>query len=177
MGLKENLKMLRKAKGLKQSELAEILNKKTLTIGRYETGVINPPLPVLKELSEFYGLHTDYLTEEIPYEKGRKYSVQEIRELAAKTLMEKFTKDFPLEKESDEPIQTKLNFNNIFDKSVKTQQDNSPESEKAFFNVFTHLGNIFIRNDYNLTEKEKVEILENLKVFIDFAVSEKKRKK
>ena len=174
MGLKENLKMLRKAKGLKQSELAEILNKRTLTVGRYETGIINPPLQVLEELAELYGLHTDYFSLEIPYEKGKKYTLQEIRELAVKTLLEKFIDDFPLKAENNEPIQSKLNFNNLCDNA---QQDNTTESEKAFFNVFTHLGNIFIRNDYNLTEKEKVEILENLKVFIDFAVSEKKRKK
>lgn len=163
MGLKENLKMLRKAKGLKQSDVAEILGKKTLTIGRYETGVISPPIPVLEKLSEFYGLHTDFLVSDLPYVKGKKYSLQEIYELAIETLARAFADEFFKTEKKNNDEQIPLNFN------IK---DN--ESDKLFLKIFSDLNDVFVKNIYNLSDVERKEILKSLSDFLEFSISKRK---
>lgn len=52
MGFKENLKMLRKSKGMTQEEFGKLINKSKLTIIRYESGETFPNLETLKEIAE-----------------------------------------------------------------------------------------------------------------------------
>lgn len=52
MGFKENLKMLRKSKGMTQEEFGKLINKTLLTVSRYENGTIFPTQNTLKEIAE-----------------------------------------------------------------------------------------------------------------------------
>ena len=48
------LKELRKAKGLTQEQLAEVLNVSNRTVSRWETGSNMPDISMLVEIAEFY---------------------------------------------------------------------------------------------------------------------------
>ena len=52
MGFKENLRMLRKSKGMTQEEFGKLINKTLLTVSRYENGTIFPTQNTLKEIAE-----------------------------------------------------------------------------------------------------------------------------
>ncbi|MGQ1891433.1 XRE family transcriptional regulator [Thermophagus sp. OGC60D27] len=56
-----NLKLLRKRKGLTQQDLANALGIKRPTLNNYENKVSGPPLDVLTQLSDFFGLSMDTL--------------------------------------------------------------------------------------------------------------------
>ena len=61
MELKLRLKELRCEYGKTQTELARTLNIKQNTYSQYETGQRQLPLEVLVQLSEIYGVSTDYI--------------------------------------------------------------------------------------------------------------------
>lgn len=50
------LKQLRKEQGLTQEQLGEKLNTSGKTVSRWETGTYLPPVEMLQQLSELYGL-------------------------------------------------------------------------------------------------------------------------
>ena len=54
-----NLKDLRKAKGLTQEDLAKLLNKQQATISAYETGLITPGLNTAMEMSELFNVSVE----------------------------------------------------------------------------------------------------------------------
>lgn len=56
-----NLKLLRKKKGLNQDDLAKILNCTSMTISRYESGKNEISNENLKKLSEYFGVSTDFI--------------------------------------------------------------------------------------------------------------------
>lgn len=55
------LRDLRKAKGLTQSQVAEIINGSKAMVSSYELGTRYPPYDVLVKLARLYGVSTDYL--------------------------------------------------------------------------------------------------------------------
>ncbi|HBG6421636.1 TPA: helix-turn-helix domain-containing protein [Clostridioides difficile] len=57
----ERLKKLRIKFGLKQHELAEILNVSQSTIGMYENDQRTPPAESIVKLAEYFNVTTDYL--------------------------------------------------------------------------------------------------------------------
>ncbi|HBF5857509.1 helix-turn-helix domain-containing protein [Clostridioides difficile] len=57
----ERLKELRIKFGLKQHELAEILNVSQSTIGMYENDQRTPPIESIVKLAEYFNVTTDYL--------------------------------------------------------------------------------------------------------------------
>ncbi|MDI0267804.1 helix-turn-helix transcriptional regulator [Clostridioides difficile] len=57
----ERLKELRIKFGLKQYELAEILNVSQSTIGMYENDQRTPPAESIIKLAQYFGVTTDYL--------------------------------------------------------------------------------------------------------------------
>ncbi len=58
---KENLRVLRKGKGLKQEELATILGLKRWNITAYERGVAKPPLNVLLKIANYFQIELNLL--------------------------------------------------------------------------------------------------------------------
>lgn len=61
MALGETLTSLRKAKGLSQEQLAEELNITRQTISKWELNQSTPDIPYILQLSDFFGVSTDYL--------------------------------------------------------------------------------------------------------------------
>lgn len=57
----KRLKTLRTDKNLKQSELADILELSTSTIGMYEQGRRYADLDTLKKIAEYFDVSVDYL--------------------------------------------------------------------------------------------------------------------
>lgn len=55
------IKELREEEGLKQTELANMLNIKQNTYSQYETGAREISIDVLMKLSKIYGVSTDYI--------------------------------------------------------------------------------------------------------------------
>ncbi len=64
MKLNEKLKKVRLDAGLSQMEVAEHLNIKQMTVSKYETGKLLPPLDKIKQLAELYNVPTAYLVSE-----------------------------------------------------------------------------------------------------------------
>lgn len=56
-----NLVALRKAKGLTQQELSDILRYSDKSVSKWERGASLPRIEVMKELADFYGVTVDYL--------------------------------------------------------------------------------------------------------------------
>ena len=61
MEFNEMLKMLRKARGLSQIELAERLKVSTGLIGMYETGQRKPSYDMLEAIADYFNVDLDYL--------------------------------------------------------------------------------------------------------------------
>lgn len=60
-GLKERLVLLRKAKNLKQREMAELLDCTVQHYQRMEYGKVNLPSTTLLFLADYFDVTTDYL--------------------------------------------------------------------------------------------------------------------
>lgn len=58
---KKNLYKLRKEKGLKQSELADILQVNSTTISDYERGKSAPDFDLIVKISEYFRVSVDFL--------------------------------------------------------------------------------------------------------------------
>jgi transcriptional regulator with XRE-family HTH domain len=52
----DNIALLRKVKGLTQTQLAEVIGKKKSIIGPYERGEIEPDITSLIKISDFFGI-------------------------------------------------------------------------------------------------------------------------
>ena len=59
--ISENLVQLRLAKGVTQNEVARNLSVSDKTVSKWENGSSMPDLPMLAELSKYYGVTTDTL--------------------------------------------------------------------------------------------------------------------
>ena len=57
----KRLKALREAKGLKQREMADIMEVQLRQYQRYEYGEISVPLNILNFFADYFGVTTDYL--------------------------------------------------------------------------------------------------------------------
>ena len=72
MKLEEKLVSLRKAKGLSQLKLAEMMNVSRQAISRWEVGAAVPSIENLRFLSRLYGVSIDYLVNEESKEGNRR---------------------------------------------------------------------------------------------------------
>jgi len=73
---------LRKEKNLTQAELGEKLGVTNKTISRWETGSYMPPVEMLEELSNMYGMSINELL------SGKKLSTEEYKEMAETNIKE-----------------------------------------------------------------------------------------
>ena len=73
---------LRKERNLTQAELGEKLGVTNKTISRWETGNYMPPVEMLEELSNMYGMTINELL------SGKKLSTEEYREMAETNIKE-----------------------------------------------------------------------------------------
>ena len=59
--LSERMKALRKSRGLKQEEAAELSGISYMSYRRYERGEREPTVSSLWKIADFYGVSVDYL--------------------------------------------------------------------------------------------------------------------
>ena len=57
----QRLKVLRKSKGLKQKDMAKVMDIAERNYQRYEYGQINVPATTLVFFADYFGVTTDYL--------------------------------------------------------------------------------------------------------------------
>lgn len=57
----ERIKELREARGLRQEDVAAVLNTKRQSVSRYETNKHDPDLGTLLKLCDYFGVTSDYL--------------------------------------------------------------------------------------------------------------------
>ncbi len=87
---------LRKERNLTQTELGERLGVTNKTISRWETGTYMPPVDMLEELSNIYGLTINELL------SGKKLSTEEYKEMAESNIKETLrTSAFSLKEKQD----------------------------------------------------------------------------
>lgn len=71
----KRLKDLREDMDLTQKEIADMLNCSQTTYSRYETGDLNVPNEVLKQLAKFYKTSVDYIlgitNDKKPYKRNQ----------------------------------------------------------------------------------------------------------
>lgn len=60
-GLGQRLKALRKSKGLRQKDMAELMGLTEQNYQRYEYGKINVPATTLNFFADYFGVSADYL--------------------------------------------------------------------------------------------------------------------
>lgn len=75
MSIGDNIKKYRKQNKLTQKQLAEKLGKSYSVIQKYEIGIIEPPLDMLKQIAFAFGIPVSYLLDEVD---SYPYSQQEV---------------------------------------------------------------------------------------------------
>lgn len=80
MNLSERLKLLRKEKGLKQVDVADVLDISRSSYGHYETGHALPNKEALEKLSDYYDVSVDFL---LGKSDVRKFEFPETETIAA----------------------------------------------------------------------------------------------
>jgi len=84
MNFGENLKRIRKSRGLSQAELGELVDRTHACISRYEKGVGTPPLELVISLAGALGCRVSDLSGEEPrviYQDNRKVGRWEVFQL------------------------------------------------------------------------------------------------
>ena len=82
MDIGKKISLLRKNKGLKQKELADILHVTDKAISRWESGIGNPDVTMLPQIAKVFDVSLDYLLsdeEGLPQPKNEEKTVEEIK--------------------------------------------------------------------------------------------------
>ena len=82
MNFSNNLKRLRKEKGFKQADLADLLELQRSTIGKWENGVNYPSVEILDKLAALLEVSTDELLGRAPQIERYKRDAQNVRLLS-----------------------------------------------------------------------------------------------
>lgn len=61
MVLDENIRKMRKEKGLTQEQLADIMGVSTASVSKWETGASFPEISILCQLADFFNVSVDFL--------------------------------------------------------------------------------------------------------------------
>lgn len=85
MAFGEILSNLRKSKGLSQEQLASELNLTRQTISKWELNQSTPDLDYLVQLSDFFGVSTDYLIKGEPYNNISPFDTPNFEEESTQT--------------------------------------------------------------------------------------------
>lgn len=97
----KRLSELRKEKGIKQEEVAKLLNVKRATVANYETGKRAPDYDTMIKLADYYGVSCDYILRGVKSEFSEINSItglmqEAINELAIEKKMVELSNDtFP----------------------------------------------------------------------------------
>lgn len=80
--LEENIRVMRKEKGLTQEQLAEVMGVSTASVSKWETGVAVPELGMLAALADFFEMSIDALIGHTVGKEQLKEKIAEIKELS-----------------------------------------------------------------------------------------------
>ena len=78
MPMNNRIRSLRLSRGLKQSDLADILGVRQNTLSTWETGKYEPDSEALQNIADYFGVTVDYVigrTDTLPRRKGRRIPV------------------------------------------------------------------------------------------------------
>lgn len=82
----KRLSELRKEKGVKQDEIAELLNVKRATVANYETGKRAPDYETIIKLADYYGVSCDYILRGVKSEFAEIHSLTGLSDEAIEEL-------------------------------------------------------------------------------------------
>ena len=189
MGFKENLKMLRKSKGMTQEEFGKSINKTLLTISRYENGAIFPTNKTLKEICKVFNIEPIEILMNIEY-KNKKYSFEEIEKMLKNKRNEIIHKNSSeienqnIIKNADEnhAFHITISSKKIWDeinKQVENYDFSKLFENKADIKNFIHDFSLMLRYDLienhnNISHDDRLKILEDLKKYYFFLMSDYK---
>lgn len=71
------IKLLRKEKGLTQTELAKAIGVEQAAVSKWEIGRAKPEMQCVERLAEFFGVEQDYILGTIQDERAQKADLQE----------------------------------------------------------------------------------------------------
>lgn len=71
----ENLKQLRKSRGLTQKDFGTMVGLSKAVVSKYETGIGYPSFDVLVRIAQYFGVTTDYL---LGVARGKTVDVSEL---------------------------------------------------------------------------------------------------
>lgn len=80
--LDENIRVMRREKGLTQEQLAEVMGVSTASVSKWETGVAVPELSMLAALADFFEMSIDALIGHTVGKAQLKEKIAEIKELS-----------------------------------------------------------------------------------------------
>lgn len=80
--LDENIRVMRREKGLTQEQLAEVMGVSTASVSKWETGVAAPELGMLAALADFFEVSIDALIGHTVGKAQLKEKIDEIKELS-----------------------------------------------------------------------------------------------
>lgn len=89
MRIEERIQRLRKAKGLSQEELAEIVGVSRQAVSKWESNQSTPDLDKIIILSDYFDVTTDYLLKgiEAPTQESKKFDTGQLMYIASSTLL------------------------------------------------------------------------------------------
>ncbi len=150
----KRLSELRKEKGVKQDEIAELLNVKRATVANYETGKRTPDYESIIKLADYYGVSCDYII------RGVKSEFAEIHSLTG------------LNDEAIEALKENEEFNKLFNRLLGYKLGD------CNFCDYKNITNLFITKEINLIEivlNNYVVYLNNLKSMYKLVIEKHKR--
>ena len=83
MNIGQNIKALRKARGLTQEQLAEAMGLTVGAVSKWESGQTTPDVALLPELADFFDCSLDVLFDFAPGRMGVEETIKELRRLRA----------------------------------------------------------------------------------------------
>lgn len=102
MTLQENIREIRKAKGMTQEALAEVMGVSTASVSKWETGQSAPEIPMLAALADYFEVSVDTLLGHRVNADRRKAMLEELEALgdrgefeAVKVLAQKLLRNYP----------------------------------------------------------------------------------
>ena len=87
--LDENIRVMRREKGLTQEQLAEVMGVSTASVSKWETGVAAPELGMLAALADFFEVSIDALIGHTVGKAQLKEKIDEIKSFPWQTKMKK----------------------------------------------------------------------------------------
>ena len=110
MRYSDRLISLRKNRGLKQSDVAEKIDKSLTAYAYYEQGKTEPSIEVLRKLATFHNVSIDYLVGEtdIPYSDDEKEFADQLQSMSLEDVFSKYNLTIDGQSLSEDEVKTAM---------------------------------------------------------------------